>query len=893
MNAFFPTALVGFALVVFTISAAADTNLLAGDNYSFEDPVIATDPNAIDGQYVLVTSLPDWTFSTAGAGSEVAGVQTISSAFDNAGTSDGLNYALLNIQQNGPGTITYDGTGADALPVIAADTDYTLTVAVGNRDQGSDIGGTDTVDLLAGTSAFGTTVNETQITPDTFTDETVTLSAATILADNLVGKSLGIELVGSQYGSDGFDQAAFDNVRLTATTDVPAPIATLYYDTNGTMGGTSTSSTQNFTDAVWTIDPTGSLPTTGYLPSSDVVFSANDTINVGTGTQAVTVTDPEQVHSFTFNNGAVTLLGSGSPSLHIEAGGITVNSNDGATTLDSTLGTVTLDASQSWNNDSTQAFNVNSGVTATGNTLSFAGTGTGAVNLNGVLSGSLNLTQTSTTSTAYLNNENNTFNGTITVDGGGLVFANEGSLNHNNITLSNGGVLESANEYFTTGNDNISNNITLGVGGGAVSGGVVGSYGNDELFSGTFTGGTGLSVVNGDFITQNDGTSNVGTLTITRGSRLLAGSAGIFGNNAVVDVYSTLDFGWNGYSGTLNNTINLMNGGAIENRNGGSSAGINLTDVVFPTGTATVTLGADDSAGGSVTVNGPTINLANGTTLTIVANAVEHYTEYTSTDVAPPVSPSDPNFNAVFNNSGVGQTPVHVEEQITGSGNLVITPEEAPVINYNVNLNGDIVGYRLGQGSPIYLDGANNYSGTTTVDGAIVYVGTSGFGTSAVTLNGNPFQTPYFDNVTQIELSGGTFANSVTVGIGTNLINVVGGSPNETLTGPITITADNSVLILANSSASTLNVGNIHFDAIPGGIGSHNVNFDEYSSGGIVLAGTYNSDPEAQSDSAESWGRRWHLYPRAHGRFHRHADERPSRLRCAGTRLGHAEHRNG
>jgi hypothetical protein len=340
-----------------------------------------------------------------------------------------------------------------------------------------------------------------------------------------------------------------------------APVP-LYYDTNGATGGTSTSSTQNFTDSVWSIDPLGLTPTTGYTAGSDVVFSAND----GTGTQAVTVTDTESANSFTFDNGTVTLYGSASPNLSLGVlggltpSGITVGATvNGATTFDSSLGTVTLGDDQAWDNNSSQALNVNSGVAASGKTLTFAGIGAGAVNLNGQLTGGLNLTDNSTTSTVYLNGENNSFSGTITVNGGTLVYQNQGSLANNNITLENGGALESDTEVFATGNDTLSNNITLGTGGGAV--GDVGTSGTDMVFSGTFTGGTGLTIVGGDFLTQADGTSNVGTLNIN-GGRLLAGTGGIFGNKAVVNVSSILDFGWftdfsysAQYGGTLNNTV--------------------------------------------------------------------------------------------------------------------------------------------------------------------------------------------------------------------------------------------------------------------------------------------------------------------------------------------------
>lgn len=828
MKAFFSATLAGLALVACTNSAVADTNLLESDNYSFEDPVIATDPSAISGEYVITNSIPDWTFTGAGSGSEATGIQTISSAFDNTGTSDGLNYALLNIQQNGPGIITYTGSGADALPVIAADTDYTLTVAVGNRTSGSSgIGGTDTVDLLVGTSAFGATVNETQITADTFTDETFTLTATMILADNLVGQPLGIQLIGSQYGSDGFDQAAFDNVRLTATTVAAPVIGTLYYDTNGATAGTTTSSTQNFTDSVWTTDSAGSSATTGYTSSSNVIFSAGSN---GTGTQAVTFTDTELVHSFTFNNGEVTLYGSGSPGLHLEAGGITVNSNDGATTLDSTLGTITLDASQSWNNDSTQALNVNSGVTAAGHTLTFAGTGTGAVNLNGALSGNLDLTMTSPTGTVNVENAGNTFAGTITIDGGVMNFANIASLGNsgNAIDLGNGATVS----FDTTeGYSAYSNNINL-TGTGQFSSGVYGSNGADIYYSGTINGGptSELNLVEGDFIPTSTvaggQTSDIGTINVT-GGRMLAYGDGIFGNNATVNVGAgaILDFQLNE---TLNNTITLAEGSSLEAR----SDSVTLNNVLFPTlapsGTGTITLGADDQGFGTITINGPGITLGPGSTQTFVLNADSQYTEFTATDE----DPSNPTyFYNTFENSGNATSTVNLGEKITGSGNLILTSESEPVINYNT---GHLVGYRLGAGSPISLDGANDYSGTTTIDGVTVYPGTSGFGTSTVTLNGG--NAPYAEDVATIELTGGNLSNNFIAATGNNVMNLVSAT-DQTLSGSIEVDGG-AGLSIANYTSANLTVGSIDMKV---STYDQAVTFDAYGTGNITFDGTYTS----------------------------------------------------
>jgi hypothetical protein len=211
---------------------------------------------------------------------------------------------------------------------------------------------------------------------------------------------------------------------------------TLYWDIAGPTPGADTSSSGSLEGANWSInDSTGVSGPSAYETDSDIFFSAGSDY---TGTQNVTVNGTDSVDGFTFNQGTVTLYGASSSSLSIGADGVTVDSTDGPTTFDSSLGTVTLGASQSWDNNSTKAFNVNSGVFGSGssNTLTFDGNGTGNVYLNGIISGTLNLTQENANDALYLNNvgptapvnppatyvgtinaTQNSFTGTVTADG--------------------------------------------------------------------------------------------------------------------------------------------------------------------------------------------------------------------------------------------------------------------------------------------------------------------------------------------------------------------------------------------------------------------------------------------------------------------------------------------
>lgn len=448
---------------------------------------------------------------------------------------------------------------------------------------------------------------------------------------------------------------------------------TLYFDTNGTAAGTSTGSSQNFTSSVWTTDSTGASSTVGYTPNSDIVFSAGTN---GTGTQSVTINDAELVDGITINNGTVTLLGSGNPSLSIGAGGITTSSPDGSTTLDSSLGTVTLASNQSWKNNSAYALNANSGVSGSGQTLSFGGTGSGATVINGAINGTLNLTQNSATSALDLIGNSNNFSGTITANAGTVLLANFLSQN-NTVNLNNGATLALDN---TANYNQWQNNIVLGTGGGKFYAGNPATGGIDIFYGGQITGGTGLTLTGGDMLIAGGGADDVGTFDVQGGSRALIVGNSILSNNSAITVESggVLDFQLNQ---TVFNSITLKSGAALESR----QSGISIVNVTLPS-EGTVTLGSDDVGQGYMQVVGNLALGAGGLTLDI--------------------------------NGANGGTLVNLGENISGSGSLTINPGPAG-------------------GSFLVLSGANTYTGPTTVNYMNLQPGTQGFGGSKVTLNGS------------------------------------------------------------------------------------------------------------------------------------------------------------
>jgi PEP-CTERM motif len=180
------------------------------------------------------TIIPGFKFAAGNDGTQNQGVTDPSATFGNPVGTDGSVFGFVN----NAGTITY----TDPLGVIAPNTTYTLTVALGNNRQdatnSTDPGtinfgrpGSNTIALTAnGTPVAGTgTTNVAAfstgtiptIPNDTFVDFTAFFtSGADSSVDPLVGQSLGIVL--SATALDGGSQSLFDNVRLNAVV-VPEP----------------------------------------------------------------------------------------------------------------------------------------------------------------------------------------------------------------------------------------------------------------------------------------------------------------------------------------------------------------------------------------------------------------------------------------------------------------------------------------------------------------------------------------------------------------------------------------------------------------------------------------------------------------------------------------------
>ena len=191
-------------------------------NSSFELPSLPSGANNNGGNGDS-TTITNWTI-TAPAGNTDNGVYHPASGFSSTNPlpapADGNQIAYM---VPGAGKTSSITTSA-SLGTVAANMLYTLTVALGNRNDNLFFDtGTYTIDLLAnGVSIAEATKAGSSISHGTFSDLSATFTSAA--SGPLIGESLTIRL--SATAGSASDEGIFDNVRLTAT-PVPEPNSSL------------------------------------------------------------------------------------------------------------------------------------------------------------------------------------------------------------------------------------------------------------------------------------------------------------------------------------------------------------------------------------------------------------------------------------------------------------------------------------------------------------------------------------------------------------------------------------------------------------------------------------------------------------------------------------------
>jgi hypothetical protein len=196
------------------ILAANGANITV-PNFSFESPALANGSNN-NGGNGDTTAIPGWTITAPASSGINNGVYHPALGFTSTNPlpapADGNQLAYLF---PGAAGATSSITTTNSLGLIAANTDYVLTVALGNRNDGIFFDtGTYTIDLLAnGVPVAQTNFAGNLIAHGTFVD--VSTSFVSPSFGPLIGESLTIEL--SATAGSSSDEGILDNVRLTSS----------------------------------------------------------------------------------------------------------------------------------------------------------------------------------------------------------------------------------------------------------------------------------------------------------------------------------------------------------------------------------------------------------------------------------------------------------------------------------------------------------------------------------------------------------------------------------------------------------------------------------------------------------------------------------------------------
>ena len=220
------------------ICCTASADLITVANPGFED----TSGQTTFNEFTFGTPA-GWTIhdpvGAIGAGFFTGTLEPNGVDFFNGPAPEGIKVSILfNSAGQGTGEYGYEQSLAD---VLTANTNYTLSVDVGNIASGFSQDGTFfdlsefpgyRVELLAGDQVIASDNNSHAIAEGEF--ETATVQFTTGSSHALLGQALGIRLVNLNEIPDGFTQqnspdleVDFDNVRLDATS-IPEPTGLIF-----------------------------------------------------------------------------------------------------------------------------------------------------------------------------------------------------------------------------------------------------------------------------------------------------------------------------------------------------------------------------------------------------------------------------------------------------------------------------------------------------------------------------------------------------------------------------------------------------------------------------------------------------------------------------------------
>lgn len=502
-----------------------------------------------------------------------------------------------------------------------------------------------------------------------------------------------------------------------------------------------------------------------------LVSSATDTFIVLAGnTRPVNVLDLAPGGIFDVNRltlaagaAAFTVNASGAPTttLRIGNGGITQLSTNGLTLA----APLALSAAQTWATNAGGALTVSGTVNLGANTLTLGGTGSGAINVGGVISGTGGITKAGTGSGVATLSGANTYTGATTISSGTLATT----------TLANGGAASGIGQSTNAAGNLVLNGGTLRYTGAAAS--------TDRLFTLGLAGtleanGTGAVNFNNAGGIAFTGT---GTRTLTLGGTNAGANtlASIIGN----DASGSTSLVKNGAGTWVLTGANTYAGGTTIN---GGVLQFNSAAAIGGTG-ANVTVNAGGAAAAGFAIDqaflGRIVSTSQGSVALGVNSA--NNLDFSAAGANLTAASLGAAAGATVSYTGV-LTPNGDTYRLGGGGGTLTLP------NVLANVGGPTNLQVAGPTGTVVLTGTNTYSGTTTVSGGTLAVGNlAAAGTAS---NVGPGE---------LILNGGTLQFT---GASTNRLfslGTAGGSVNSSGAAPVTF-ANAGPLTFAGSGPRTL-----------------------------------------------------------------------------------------
>ena len=422
-----------------------------------------------------------------------------------------------------------------------------------------------------------------------------------------------------------------------------------------------------------------------------------------------TVTSSTGSGTWYFNNGGSIVASSpGSPSyvtLDIVATGALSASMSGGNNLNLGTSTTTLD------------------LTTTNSVLTL----TGAIYVNGKVTGAGSIVKTGTGIT-YLNNSNNDYTGSTTVSGGTLYALAANSLpSTTDVTIQSGATLDTVG---TQSVDSLS----------AAAGGTCTVASNGTL---AITGSNDTSFAGYMYSVNSKGTfiqNGTGTFTVT-GTGYMSG-IGLTVNSGTVAFDSISSSSLASLSGT---------GGTVQINGAGLTVSGTSSSTYAGTLTSATTNTLTKNGAGTLTLSGNVSNVAlavNGGKLILTGGTSYAASTETTIGSGSTLQIGDGTTSGTFTSTSV-----------LDNGNLTFAPATATTATYSGTIHGAGTFTQNGPGRTI-LSGTNTYSGGTTVSaGTLQYGSDSALGTGTITLSGGT-----------LDLAGHSAANALSVTSASTLI---------------------------------------------------------------------------------------------------------------------------